>query len=746
MGSGWRKKSLHSEFPPGSENFIMDRPAGDEGNLPVYNIPDEEEVGEVRNAVEDEEDEEQKEDTEDYCNDSGSLSSEEEDEEQKEDTEDYCNDSDDGYADIACLSPLSQQFPPVNVWEALRQNFIPSFPPGHPCSFLLGVAPLEVSSPRLERPEEAPPSAPPRSGVFTPTTAGLVFSTKRIREDDSSDSAPSTLGLCCPMVPLLVTQCPPVSFWQTFRPFGVAPPDDSAPQVERPEAAPSSAPPSTSGLGFSTKRTWEEACRAEDYTYTLNSRPKPSSENSVIERPAGDEEAPPSAPPRSGAFSSTTPGLVSSTKRIREDDSSDSALSTSGPGFSTKRIREDDSRDSALSTLCLCCPMVPLSVQQRPPVSFWQTFRPFGVAPPDDSAPQVERPEAAPSSAPPTTSGLSTKRTWEEACWEEDFRDSPTTTSGVGLSTKRNRQEDFRDSPTPTSGLGLSTKRNRQEDFRDSPTTTSGLGLSTKRNRQEDFRDSPTTTSGLGLSTKRNRQEDFRDSPTPTSGLGLSTKRNRQEDFRDSPTTTSGLGLSTKRNRQEDFRDSPTTTSGLGLSTKRNRQEDFRDSPTTTSGLGLSTKRNRQEESPTPTSGVGLSTKRIREEDFRDLTPSSSGPWPPMDKRYRQDSCLCFWLLGVGHQPMTPERPSSTAARSQLSARPCEYSKDLHALHPSPRQPLLHPPAERKRSSPARPAQMKLLHLLLLLPCWWDREAPQSSTSVLRKQEGNMTLNDILNK
>ncbi|KAK1894091.1 Eukaryotic translation initiation factor 5A-1 [Dissostichus eleginoides] len=375
------------------------------------------------------------------------------------------------------LMRKSQQFPPVNVWEALRQNLIPSFPPGHPCSFPLGVAPLEVSSPRLERPEEAPPSAPPRSGVFTPTTAGLFF---------SSDSAPSTLGLCCPMVPLLVAQRPPVSFWQTFRPFGVAPPEDSAPQVERPEAAPSSAPPSTSGLGFSTKRTWEEACREEDYTYTLNSRPPPSSENSVMESPAGDE-----APPRSGVFAPTTPGLVFSTKRIREDDSSDSALSTSGPGFSTKRIREDDSRDSAPSTLCLCCPMVPLLVAQRPPVTFWQTFRPFGVAPPEDSAPQVERPEAAPSSAPPSTSGLgfSTKRTWEEVCMEEDFRESPTTTSGLGLSTKRTRQEDFRDSPTPTSGVGLSTKRTREEDFRDlTPSSSGPWPPMDKRYRPEDHR------------------------------------------------------------------------------------------------------------------------------------------------------------------------------------------------------------------------------------------------------------------
>ncbi|KAK1882530.1 Zinc finger CCCH domain containing protein 43 [Dissostichus eleginoides] len=74
---------------------------------------------------------------------------------------------------------------------------------------------------------------------------------------------------------------------------------------------------------------------------------------------------------------------------------------------------------------------------------------------------------------------------------------------------------------------------------------------------------------------------------------------------------------------------------------------------------------------------------------------------------------------------MIPERPSTTADRSQLSPRPCEYSKDLRALHPSPRQPPLHPPAERTRSYPARPAQRTLLHLLLLL-CWWDREAPHT--------------------
>ncbi|KAK1882264.1 Non-reducing polyketide synthase gsfA [Dissostichus eleginoides] len=128
-----------------------------------------------------------------------------------------------------------------------------------------------------------------------------------------------------------------------------------------------------------------------------------------------------------------------------------------------------DSRDSAPSTLGLCCPMVPLSVQQRPPVTFWQTFCPFGVAPPEDSAPQVERPEEAPSSAPPSTSGLgfSTKRTWEEACREEDFRDSPTPTSGLGLSTKRTREEDFRNlTPSSSGPCPPLDKRYRPEDHR----------------------------------------------------------------------------------------------------------------------------------------------------------------------------------------------------------------------------------------------------------------------------------------
>ncbi|KAI4804360.1 hypothetical protein KUCAC02_025990 [Chaenocephalus aceratus] len=268
----------------------MDPPAGDEGNLPVYNAPDEEE-----------------------------------------------------------------QFPPLNVWEVLRGTFTPSFLPANPCSLPLGVAPLEVSAPRLERPEEGPPSAPPRSGVFAPRTPGFVFSTKRIREEDSRNSAPSTLGLCCPMVPLLVAQHPPVSFWQSFRPLGVAPPEDSAPRLE------------------------------------------------------GPEEGPPSAPPRSGVFAPTTPGFVFSTKRIREEDSIDSAPSTSGPGFSP--------------------------------------------------------------------------------CREEDFRDSPTPTSGLGLSTKRTREEDFRDSPTPTSGLGLSTKRTREEDFRDlTPSSSGPWPPLDKRYRPEDHR------------------------------------------------------------------------------------------------------------------------------------------------------------------------------------------------------------------------------------------------------------------
>ncbi|KAK1882840.1 hypothetical protein KUDE01_023620 [Dissostichus eleginoides] len=142
------------------------------------------------------------------------------------------------------------------------------------------------------------------------------------------------------------------------------------------------------------------------------------SENFIMDPPAGDEGNLPvynasdeeevgevrnavedEAPPRSGVFASTTPGFVFSTKRFREDDSKRLGTLHIGPRLLYQRIREDDSRDSAPSTLGLCCPMVPLLVAQRPPVSFWQAIRPLGVAPPEDSAPQVERPEEAPSSA-----------------------------------------------------------------------------------------------------------------------------------------------------------------------------------------------------------------------------------------------------------------------------------------------------------------------------------------------------------
>ncbi|KAK1883168.1 Major capsid protein [Dissostichus eleginoides] len=517
--------------PSGSENFIMDPPAGDEGNLPVYNASDEEE-----------------------------------------------------------------QFPPVNVWEVLRGNFTPSFLPAHPCSLPLGVAPLEVSAPRLERPEEGPPSAPPRSGVLAPTTPGFIFSTKRIREEDSRDSAPSTLGFCCPMVPLLVAQRPPVSFWQAFRPLGVAPPEDSAPQVERPEEAPSS------------------------------------------------------APPRSGVFASTTPGFVFSTKRFREDDSRDSAPSTSGPGFFTKRIREDDSRDSAPSTLGLCCPMVPLLVAQRPPVSFWQAIRPLGVAPPEDSAPQVERPEEAPSSAPPSTSGLgfSTKRTWEEACREEDYTytlnsppsgsenfimDPPAGDEGnLPVYNASDEEEQFppvnvwevlRGNFTPSflpahpcslplgvAPLEVSAPRlERPEEGPPSAPprsgvlapTTPGFIFSTKRIREEDSRDSAPSTLGfccpmvpllvaqrppvsfwqafrpLGVAPPEDsapqveRPEEAPSSAPPRSGVFAST--------------TPGFVFSTKRFREDDSRDSAPSPSGPGFSTKRIREDDSRDSAPSTLGL-----------------------------------------------------------------------------------------------------------------------------------------------------------------
>ncbi|KAI4814023.1 hypothetical protein KUCAC02_003238 [Chaenocephalus aceratus] len=98
---------------------------------------------------------------------------------------------------------------------------------------------------------------------------------------------------------------------------------------------------------------------------------------------------------------------------------------------------------------------------------------------------------------------------------------------------------------------------------------------------------------------------------------------------------------------------------------------------------------------------------------------------------------------------MIPERPSTTADRSQLSPRPCEYSKDLHALHP-PTTPA--PPTSREDEelpSPTSTEDVVTFSSSSVLvgsgSSSHTQEAFTTSTSVLRKQEGNMTLNDILN-
>ncbi|KAK1890849.1 Transmembrane protein 245 [Dissostichus eleginoides] len=72
------------------------------------------------------------------------------------------------------LSPLSSSSShPQVFWQVCSGKCSPSFPSGHHCYFPFGVAPPEASAQQVGRPEESPPSAPPRSEESAPTTLGL---------------------------------------------------------------------------------------------------------------------------------------------------------------------------------------------------------------------------------------------------------------------------------------------------------------------------------------------------------------------------------------------------------------------------------------------------------------------------------------------------------------------------------------------------------------------------------------------
>ncbi|KAK5863079.1 hypothetical protein PBY51_000136 [Eleginops maclovinus] len=458
----------------------MERPAGAEGNVPVYNAPDEEEVGEVRNAVEDEgeaavvvagcghglieeeEEEEEGEETEEEEEDDEEVQ-EEQEEDEEEDQEEDEDTEDEGDADIGRLSPLVQQLPQVNSLQAFLRNFPPGLPGPH------GDGPLEASLLQEEHPEE-----------------------------HSSNEAPSTSGVCRPMVPTL-HQLPLPDVWRAILPEKAQP----SPPPRSEESAPS-------GLGFSTKRTREEDSNDEapsNFGQGFSKRTKEQDSRDSAPSTSGlcrpivatfgrhphrvnfcqllgssfgvapleasalqvehPEEGPPSPPPRSEE--SAPSGLGFSTKRTREEDSNDEAPSNFGQGFS-KRTKEQDSRDSAPSTSGLCRPIVATFGRHPHLVNFCQLLgSSFGVAPLEASALQVEHPEEAPPSPTP--------------------RSEESAPSGLGFSTKRTREEDSRDEAPSIFGLGFSTKRTREEDSSDEAPSTSGLGPPMdKKSRLEDHR------------------------------------------------------------------------------------------------------------------------------------------------------------------------------------------------------------------------------------------------------------------
>ncbi|XP_034720637.1 microtubule-associated protein futsch-like [Etheostoma cragini] len=295
---------------------------------------------------------------------------------------------------------------------------------------------------------------------------------EEVEEDDDGNIRP-----CSP----LIQQFPPTSFWQRWE--QVSPPvpagaiiwpctfdvqhlETPAHQVEHAEDGLPSASqrskqsaPSTSGLGFSTKRSREE--------------------------------------------SETVQASTKKQKGNCEDSHDESAASTSGLGFSTKRSREENNTEEvSMKRQKWNCEDIH---EAAPLTSGLASYRSRedshreSAPPAEDGLPSTSQwsKESAPS-----TSGLgsSTKRSREES-------------NTVQVSTKRQKWncEDSHDE-TSASTSGLGSCRSREDSYRESAPSTSGLG--SYRSREDSYRESAPSTSGLG--SYRSREDSYRESaPSP---------------------------------------------------------------------------------------------------------------------------------------------------------------------------------------------------------------------------------------